>query len=158
MTVHHQDQNLTLADRSKMLLDLILNAERDTQSWIKFLLTIESATAAAFAYLIKEMSSQFPQNAPLVITVCALFSAAGIAGALIVGSVVMRQRKWHSWYIRKFNELPTLAGTVFANQAGVIEKMPRGFVARRVRELQIGLVICWLVVVGFAMWTFAHIR
>jgi hypothetical protein len=101
----------------KFLIDLIINQDQVTQKWVEFLIVIQAGLVVMLGFLVRPTDTptvagqKLPPHAALY-----AIPVLGILVALAIGWIVIRERKWTSWYISRFNDLPGFSGEVFPDK------------------------------------------
>ncbi len=132
------------------LIDLIIHQDLVAQNFLKFLLTAEAGLVVAFAFFLRPETrpngTQAPPNLyPIAIW---LIPIMGIIIAVALMWVILSERKWQSWYVNKFNELPGCSGRIFPKNHPVdspVTKMPLGTVEKAVIVLGTSTGVGWIV-------------
>ena|SRR6266571_4293134 len=143
------DENAT--DWAAHLVELIINQDEIAQGWIKFLITIEAGLAVGLGFVLKiggEKPGLLEQRfAPWAMGLIPFF---GIAAALILCSIILRERKCQAAYVKKFRQLQgveppgTLTELFPTNQD--INDQGIGFISSRVIALTVAIAIGWVIV------------
>ena len=137
----NQPQDSELA---KYLVDLIVNQDHVALKWLQFLITIEAGLVVALGFLLKPGSGASPVQSFLRVAVYVI-PLIGIAIALALTWIVVRERKWQAWYVARFNGLTGYNGKVFPSDKGSTSAP----VGPRISQIVIGL--CILIIL---MWVF----
>lgn len=138
------------ADKTTHLISLITNQDSLAHNWIKTLLTIESALAVAFIFLLKDFEPSATFLPEWYVRILAgLIPLLGAFSAIIIGVFVSRELKWQSWFIDSYNRLCNWDQAVFptrTNERVEPDLQQRGFFNNRLRTLCGFLALVWLVV------------
>jgi hypothetical protein len=131
---------------SEHLVKIILAGNLVTQSWLKFLVTIQGGLAVGFVFVLRP-SEQMPPW--LILPMCFLIPFVAALSAFAVSAFIIRHQQWQGWYVRAYNSIPGNAHNVFPYDGQLppktIEEMPDGYVSNWVRRLRLLLILVWLV-------------
>jgi len=135
---------------SSHLVSLITNQDHVTQGWIKFLITIEAGLAVALAFILKPGNdSTFPDWFTRSVSI--IIPALGILAAFILTDIIIRERKWQTWYVQKYKALPNDFPEVFPGEKGQdvsVDKQPWGYISKRIFWFTVIIILGWLVILG----------
>ena len=139
-----------LCKLGEFLVDLIKNQDHVAHKWLEFLISIEVGLAVALGFLLRFGGGK---NAVLSNVALYLIPAIGIAVALALTWIVIRERKWQAWFVTRFNVLPGFEGRVFPLDKGdptkTVGSQPVG------RISQIVFILAFLISLGWVgvLWT-----
>jgi hypothetical protein len=137
---------------SEHLVKIILAGNLVTQSWLKFLVTIQGGLALGFVFVLRPTEPAVPPW--LILPMCFLIPSVAVLSAIAVSAFVIRHQQWQAWNVRAYNRISGNTGKVFPYDGklptSMIWKMPIGFVAKLVLGLMFLLIVVWVVAAVYA--------
>ncbi len=144
----------------KWLVDLIINQDQVGQKWIEFLITIEAGLVVALGFLMRPTEGTNAQSGTVIKgpphATLYLIPAIGILVAISLTWIVVRERKWQTWYVARFNLQPGCANNVFPvdkGKDGPVASQPLGRISEIIIGLGIIIFLMWIAVIFWAIFS-----
>jgi hypothetical protein len=145
---------------AKLLVDLVKNQDLVAQKWLEFLVLTQSGLAVALGFLARPQAttsgsvdnaySRLAADTPLL-----LIPILGIVFAIALAFIVIRERQWQSYYVRRATALSSIRGRIFPVNKDDAKSPPAGqpwgVISRLVVGLAFVLVSVWVAVL-LALW------
>jgi hypothetical protein len=134
-------------DAPRYLIDLNMNQDQVAHKWLEFLITIEAGLAVAFAFLLRPGEGGGTKS--LLHSALYLIGAIGVFVAVALTWIVVRERKWQSWYVARFNALSGCRDLIFPMERGNADRVgnqPLGRISQIVIALGVCIVAAWVIV------------
>lgn len=141
-----------VADQAAHLITLFTQQDTLIHNWIKTLLTIKSALAVAFIFLLKDFNvsaTSLPRWFGNVLDLGIPFF--GIAFSLIIGNFLVRELKWQRWFSDSYNQLHGWDQAVFpSREKRRVEPNDQrlGFLSFKLLVLSWALAVVWCLIGG----------
>jgi hypothetical protein len=138
------DKDRSEVKHSDHLITLVGSSGQASQTWLRFLVTIEGAMAAAYFYLA--MTATLPRAA-LFLSILVCVVGFVLTEALV--RIIERHHRWHAWFVKKYVAIP---GNLQKVYPGEIQEFPAriddvapGYIAGIVRKVGWVLDAGWIV-------------
>jgi hypothetical protein len=150
---------VTSSDKATHLIDLFKHCDTLIQGWLKTLITIQSALAVAFIFLLKDLAAT-PSPLPFWFTLILglLVPALGILSALVVSDMMSREFTWQAWFRDSYNLLCDWDKAVFPSASKTRtepDQQSPGHVLRRLHFVCRSLAVVWFafaIMEAIALW------
>ena len=136
---------------SDQLLELASQSGRASQTWFRYLITIQGALATGFGYLVLAPSERPLTQAALALCVWLV----GVVLTWALTTIILRVHRWQTWYVKRYIAIPGNVGRVFP---GIIEpplakipddkqisNMDPGFIGSRIRRVAWWMGFAWAI-------------
>jgi hypothetical protein len=137
------DLKSSVKEGSRHLIDLIIHQDQFAVRWVQFLVTVEAGLAVGLAFVVRPGEKPLPvwytQWAQFVIPVFGILVAWGLT------AIVIRERKWTSYYVQRYRDLRGLPD-IFDKEEGAsgsVKDQKIGFVGKAIVVFAIIVTIAW---------------
>lgn len=137
------------------LVRMIIQQDLAAANWVKFLLAAQSALVVAHGYICGLVLLGPVKGQSTILPSLMMFPPIfGIGLAWFGCQVVRREYAWSAQFMQNYNDLPGFRTKVFLDgyrHPGLQGRKP-GYIARRFRELSLGLIAAWATAAVIALW------
>ncbi len=124
------------------LVALIINQDHVAQGWLKFLITLQAALVAAISYLFA-----FAKQQSFIMITEMLIPIIGIATCIPLTLIVLRERKWQCWYVKRVNALPANIPPIFPKKYGCeggVDRQHLDYISKIMLWFSSAIIIFWI--------------
>jgi hypothetical protein len=139
---------VTGSEKTTHLIDLFKHGDTLIQSWLRTLITIQSALAVAFIFLLKDLAAKLsPLPTWFTVALGLVIPALGILSALVIRDTMSREFYWQAWFRDSYNSLCDWDQAVFPSASKTRtepDQQSPGLVLKRLRFICCLLAVVWL--------------